>query len=85
MLAWLGADADKIPLSESKLLLTDFGTAFYPAQESTLKSYAPLGVEPPEARFEPTTPLTFASDIWSLARGIWSIMGHRPFPRQLAV
>ncbi|KAH7019746.1 kinase-like domain-containing protein [Ilyonectria destructans] len=76
---WLGDASEKITLSESKLLLTDFGTAFYPAQESRLQSYTPLEIRPPEARFEPTTPLSFASDIWSLACTIWAIIGQRSF------
>lgn len=76
---WLGDASEDIPLSESKLLLADFGTAFYPAQESRLKSYTPLEIRPPEARFEPTTPLPFASDIWSLACTIWAILGQGSF------
>ncbi|UPL04352.1 hypothetical protein LCI18_015286 [Fusarium solani-melongenae] len=76
---WLGDASEKVPLSESKLLLADFGTAFYPAQESRLRSYTPLEIRPPETRFEPTTPLSFASDIWSLACTIWAIVGQRPF------
>ena len=76
---WLGCVSEKVPPSESKLLLADFGTAFYPAQETRLKSYTPLEIRPPEARFEPTTPLSFPSDIWSLACTIWDIIGQRAF------
>ncbi|RSL98212.1 hypothetical protein CDV31_012697 [Fusarium ambrosium] len=76
---WLGAASEKIALSESKILLADFGTAFYPAKESRLQSCTPLEIRPPEARFEPTTPLSFPSDIWSLACTIWAIVGQRPF------
>ncbi|TQN73124.1 Serine/threonine-protein kinase spk-1 [Colletotrichum shisoi] len=36
-------------------------------------------IRPPEARFEPLKPLSFASDIWSLACTIWAILGQRPF------
>lgn len=76
---WFGNASEKIGLSESKILLADFGTAFYPAKESRLQSYTPLEIRPPEARFEPTTPLSFASDIWSLACTIWAILGQRSF------
>ncbi|KAM4055121.1 kinase [Hirsutella rhossiliensis] len=61
----------------SPLLLVDFGVAFRPSEESRFQSYTPLEIRPPEARFEPTTPLSFASDIWSLACTIWAIIGQR--------
>lgn len=76
-LVWLGEASEKIPLFEVKLLLTDFGVAFCPAQESRLQSYTPLEIRPPEAHFELTKPLSFASDIWSLACTIWAILGQR--------
>ncbi|TQN65402.1 Serine/threonine-protein kinase spk-1 [Colletotrichum shisoi] len=63
---WLGKPGDEFTLLEVKLVLADFGTAFCPAQESRFESYTPLQIRPPEARFEPTTPLSYASDIWSL-------------------
>ncbi|CAG8909601.1 unnamed protein product [Penicillium egyptiacum] len=33
---------------------------------------------PPPARFEPNKPLSFSSDIWTLACTIWSIIAQRP-------
>ena len=53
--------------------------AFCPAQESRFESYTPLEIRPPEARFEPTKPPSFASDIWSLGCVIWAIVGQRSF------
>ncbi|KAF5027107.1 hypothetical protein F66182_819 [Fusarium sp. NRRL 66182] len=76
---WLGHASEKALLSESKILLSDFGTAFWPAKESRLQSYTPLEIRPPEARFEPTAPLSFPSDIWSLACTLWAIVGQRSF------
>ncbi|KAF6793394.1 protein kinase domain-containing protein [Colletotrichum sojae] len=67
------------PIWLAKLVLADFGTAFCPAQESRFESYTPLQIRPPEARFEPTTPLSHASVIWSLGCMIWGILGVRPF------
>lgn len=32
-------------------------------------------MRPPEARFEPNTPLSFSANIWSLAVAIWDIIG----------
>ncbi|KAF6828691.1 protein kinase domain-containing protein [Colletotrichum plurivorum] len=76
---WLGKPGHEVTLPEAKLVLADFGTAFCPARESRFESYTPLQTRPPEARFEPTTPLSYASDIWSLGCVIWGILGVRPF------
>ncbi|KAF5259940.1 hypothetical protein FOXYS1_9420 [Fusarium oxysporum] len=38
---------------------------------------APLVVRPPESYFEPTKPLTFESDIWSLSCLIFELFAHR--------
>ncbi|ROT34705.1 kinase-like protein [Sodiomyces alkalinus F11] len=76
---WLGKTGQEFTLPEARLVLADFGTAFCPAQESRFESYTPLQIRPPEARFEPTTPLSYASDIWSLGCVIWGILGVRPF------
>ena len=74
-MAWLGKRAPDFTLDEAQLLLSDLGVAFRPAENPRFESYTPFMTGPPEARFDPTTPLTFASDIWSLALGIWTIMG----------
>lgn len=74
-----GIPGKEVTLSEAKLLLTDFGAAFCPAQESRFESYTPLQIRPPEARFEPKTPLSYTSDIWSLGCVLWGILGVRPF------
>ncbi|KAK1598925.1 kinase domain-containing protein [Colletotrichum navitas] len=76
---WLGKPGNEVTLTEAKLFLADFGTAFCPVHESRFESYTPLQIRPPEARFEPTTPLSYASDIWSLGCVIWGILGVRPF------
>ncbi|KAH9895540.1 protein kinase-like domain-containing protein [Xylariomycetidae sp. FL2044] len=74
---WLGVASEELPPSEARILLTDFGTAFRPSQIRRFESYTPLDIRPPEARFEPTTPLSFGSDIWSLACTMWAILGQR--------
>ncbi|KAM7191530.1 Protein kinase-like domain containing protein [Rhypophila sp. PSN 637] len=74
---WLGKSGDDLSLDEAKIILTDFGVAFRPEEQSRLESYTPLVSRPPEALFEPTVPLSFASDIWSLGCVIFEIMGHR--------
>jgi serine/threonine protein kinase len=76
---WLGKPSDEVSLPEAKIVLADFGTAFCPAEESRFESYTSLQILPPEVRFEPTEPLTYASDIWSLGCMIWAILGARPF------
>ncbi|TEA11519.1 hypothetical protein C8034_v007313 [Colletotrichum sidae] len=74
---WLGKASDEIDPSEANLLLNDFGVAFRPANEVRLVSYTPLVIRPPEAFFEPTTPLSFASDVWSLGCIIFELLAHR--------
>lgn len=75
--AWLGIASDKITLSDAKLLLSDSGVAFRPSDKSRFVSYTPLRMRAPEAFFEPTTPLSFPSDIWSLGCAIFELLGHR--------
>lgn len=74
---WLGVASHKIGLKEAKLLLSDFGAAFRPAERTRFESYTPLVIRPPEALFEPTTPLSFSSDIWSLGCTIFELLAHR--------
>ena len=79
---WLGKKANEIAVAEARLLLSDFGEAFYPSDPQQKRRgdecHAPLPVLPPETLFEPEKPLSFASDIWTLACAIWSILGPRP-------
>ncbi|KAF3481253.1 Srpk [Arthroderma uncinatum] len=75
---WLGKASEELTLSETRILLTDFGEAFSPSKEQKYESRAPLVIRPPEARFEPNDPLSFSSDIWTLACTIWSIIAQRP-------
>lgn len=74
---WFGKWCEKIALSDAKLLLTDFGVAFRPSTEVRCESYAPLEIRPPETRFQPSTPLSFPSHIWSLGCTIWVLISHR--------
>ncbi|OJJ74376.1 hypothetical protein ASPBRDRAFT_72799 [Aspergillus brasiliensis CBS 101740] len=67
---WLGEASEDVTLPEAKI-------SFCPAHEQKFGSHTPLLVRPPEARFEPTQPLDFSSDIWTLACTIWDIMGQR--------
>lgn len=74
---WLGEASENVKLSEARILLSDFGETFSPAHEKRLQSHTPLLIRPPEARFEPKEPLTFSSDIWTLACTIWDIFGQK--------
>ncbi|KAG5657693.1 hypothetical protein KAF25_007726 [Fusarium avenaceum] len=74
---WLGIVSDELPLHEAKLLLSDFGVTFRPEDESRFQSNAPLVVRPPESYFDPNTPLTLKSDIWSLGCLIFELFAHR--------
>ncbi|KAJ5577602.1 uncharacterized protein N7459_006566 [Penicillium hispanicum] len=74
---WLGDASEKLVLPEAKLLLSDLGEAFSPAQRDRFESHT-LANRPPETRFEPETPLSFSSDTWSLACSIWDIIAQSP-------
>ncbi|KAI0399364.1 kinase-like domain-containing protein [Xylaria palmicola] len=75
--AWLGIASGKVALSDARLLLSDFGVAFRPSDKSCFESHTPLTIRAPEAFFEPATPLSFPSDIWSLGCVIFELLGHR--------
>jgi serine/threonine protein kinase len=75
---WLGEASEKITPPEARILLSDFGEAFSYPKELKYESRTPLVIRPPEARFEPNRPLSFPSDIWTLACTIWSIITQRP-------
>lgn len=55
-------------LSDTQLVLADFGEAFAPASSMRLceDSRSPLFARPPDARFEPRSPLTISAGVWSL-------------------
>ena len=73
---WLGEATEKLKLSEAKILLSDFGEAFSPAKGEKFESHTPLVNRAPETRFESGNPLSYPSDIWSLACSIWDIIGQ---------
>ena len=60
-----------------KLILSDLGESFSPEDEPRLgkDSHVPLLKRSPEALFEPDSPLSYASDIWSLGIAVWDILG----------
>ncbi|GFG16627.1 protein kinase, putative [Aspergillus lentulus] len=75
---YLGKNAEDFSLSDTCVLLGDFGEAFAPEELRYGKdSHTPLAVRPPEARFEPQAPLSYPADIWSLAATIWDMLGMK--------
>lgn len=80
---WLGDASENVTLSDARILLSDFGEAFSPAREKRFSSHTPLSLRPPETRFEPTKPLTFSSEIWTLACTIWDILAQKIIIRRL--
>lgn len=76
--AWFGTRSEDIKLHEASIIMADFGEAFTPFTGQRFHSNTPLTVRPPETRFAPEKPLSFASDIWTLGCSIWAILGQRP-------
>jgi serine/threonine protein kinase len=77
---YLGKHARDFTMDDAQgLILSDFGEAFSPATEQRLGKDATISLagRAPEALFEPEQPLSYASDIWSLACAIWEILGMK--------
>lgn len=74
---WFGVSCDRIVLGKDKIVLSDFGESFNPDKELRYYSNTLPLIRPPETRFS-DEPLSFASDIWTLACTIWEIFGQRP-------
>ncbi|KAL2788867.1 kinase-like protein [Aspergillus keveii] len=76
---FLGKSMDDLTIAEAQLILSDFGEAFAPASETRLGEDCniPQAFRAPEAKFEPNPPISYPSDIWSLATAIWGIMGMK--------
>ncbi|KAL3480486.1 kinase-like domain-containing protein [Aspergillus californicus] len=74
---WLGKDSELVPLSEAKIFITDFGESFLPSITHRRYSNTPGILAPPKTYFS-HEPLSFPSDIWTLACTLWEIIGQRP-------
>lgn len=76
---FLGKEAEEFTLSDTHVLLSDFGESFDPTSEPRRgkSCHTPLAARPPEAFFEPQAALSFPADIWSLATSIWEILGMK--------
>lgn len=78
---WLGLGSDEITISDSPILLTDFGESFDPRATKQFVAHTPPLVAPPESFFAESLadePLSFPGDIWTLACTIWEIFGSNP-------
>lgn len=73
---WLGENGVDFTLPGASLILSDFGEAFKPSEIDKFESNTPLAGRPPELHFEPSRPLSFSADIWSLACAIWELCGR---------
>lgn len=73
---WFGARSNEIALCDEKIILGDFGESFSPDKELRLSSKTLPLLQPPEARSS-DEPLSFPSDIWTLACTIWEVFGQR--------
>jgi serine/threonine-protein kinase SRPK3 len=74
---WFGERSYTIPLPNSRIFLIDFGESFRPSIFPS-ESRTPLHLGAPELLLSPSSPVTFASEIWSLACTIFFVMGQRP-------
>ncbi|KAJ5875666.1 uncharacterized protein N7473_013013 [Penicillium subrubescens] len=75
---WYGIRSNDLPLGKDHIILGDFGQSFNPHTTSIFSSKTLPHLQPPETRFS-DKPLSFPSDIWTLACTIWEVYGQRPF------
>ncbi|KAM3531355.1 hypothetical protein MY4038_004518 [Beauveria bassiana] len=76
----MGKKAQDFSIQDARLMLSDFGESFHPASEVRLGQdcHTVFDSRPPEAYFEPDAPMSFPSDVRSLAIAIWDIVGMQP-------
>lgn len=75
---WLGKTSDEITLPDAKIMLIDFGESYMPSLQARHESNAPSAYQPPEALWDTRTPMTFSSDIWTLACSLWDLVAWFP-------
>jgi serine/threonine protein kinase len=73
---WLGQASERITLADSRIYLIDFSESCQPAV-NVRQSHTPLILRSPELLLEPTSPVSFPAEIWSLACAVFAIMGQR--------
>ncbi|EDN06683.1 predicted protein [Histoplasma mississippiense (nom. inval.)] len=74
----LGKESELVTLSEAKIFINDFGESFLPSITQRHYSNTPGILAPPETYFLLHEPLSFPSDVWTLACTLWDIIGQRP-------
>lgn len=74
---WLGKKSELVTMSEANIFVTDFGESFLPSITQRNYSNTPGILAPPETYFSLDEPLSFPSDIWTLACTLWDILGQR--------
>ena len=75
---WFGSRSDRLPLSEARIFLNDFGESFQPTVTPRASSRTPPHLRSPELFLDPEALVSFPSEIWSLACVIFHIMGAGP-------
>ncbi|KAJ0413994.1 kinase-like domain-containing protein [Aspergillus carlsbadensis] len=78
---WLGHDCGKVTLADAPIKIADLGEAFRPRETRQYTASVPLLRAPPESRFAAgglDEPLSFPSDVWTLACAIWETFGCGP-------
>ncbi|KAL2821141.1 kinase-like domain-containing protein [Aspergillus granulosus] len=75
---FLGKYAENFTLSDTCLLLNDYGEAF-PSTKIRLGEdcHTPSAFRAPETHHDPKAPFSYPLDIWGLATAIWEIMGMK--------
>ncbi|OAA63429.1 protein kinase domain protein [Niveomyces insectorum RCEF 264] len=76
----LGISARDFTLADARILLSDFGEAFSPANgelRTGEECHCPVPLRPPETLLEPASPMSYPADIWMLGMAIWNIIAMK--------
>jgi serine/threonine protein kinase len=75
---WLGKGSEEITLPEAKIMLIDYGETYLPERDARHTSGVASHYKPPECLWDKKTPMTFSSDIWTLACTLWDLVAWFP-------
>ncbi|KAL6709389.1 hypothetical protein ACN47E_001796 [Coniothyrium glycines] len=75
---WFQCQSDTLPLAEASIFLNDFGESWCPTVNKPSTTRTPYILRSPELLLDMNAPVSFSSEIWSLACAIFHVMGARP-------
>lgn len=75
--AFVGKPCGEIVEADARIIISDFGQAFFKDQQSKKELCTPLPMLPPEFIFGEEHPISPAVDVWSLGLSLFDLLGCR--------